>query len=60
MKATIRHQQHTFVGKLGIVLITIGMLIFGSVWAWVLPLGLGLLIGDTIEVTVEKEEATNE
>jgi len=55
MKATIRHQQHTFIGKLGIVLITIGMLIFGSA-PWVMALGLGLLIGDTVEVTVEKEE----
>lgn len=55
MKATIRHQQHTFVGKLGIVFITIGLVTLSSI-PWLMALGLGLLIGDTVEVTVEKEE----
>ena len=55
MKATIRHMQHTFIGKLGIVLIAIGMFVFGSI-PWLMSLGLGLLIGDTVEVTVEKED----
>ena len=57
MKATIKQQQQrTFVGQLGIVLMAIGMVIFNQA-PWVMALGLGLVLGDTIEVTIDKEDA---
>lgn len=55
MKITIKTKPRTFVGQAGVLLISIGMTLFAWV-PWVLALGVGLLIGDTIEVSADKEE----
>ena len=56
MKATVEYMSQTFVGQLGTVLIAIGMVLFNHA-PWVMALGLGLVLGDTLEVTIDKEDA---
>ena len=55
MKVTIKTKPRTFVGQAGVLLISIGMTLFAWV-PWVLAIGVGLLIGDTIEVSADKED----
>ena len=55
MKAIVECREHTVTGKIGIVLAVVGMVVLGQI-PWVLMFGLGLLIGDMLDISMEKEE----
>ena len=54
MKISVKQKTRTFLGQLGVVVLVSGLW-FAYWWLALSTFGLGLLIADTIEVSIEKE-----